>query len=456
MKTNKTGYAKNTTIEMSLTADYRRSWGLWEALREIIQNGLDGEDEGFPLFIERSPGQKKTISIRNEGVVLPREKLLLGSTSKADGGSRGRFGEGFKLALLTLARKGIEVQVRTGDEMWTPSIEESTQMDANILCVKIRQQPKFVNFVEFQVHNLSDEAWALIQGNLLDIKQLPSTVQETNSVVDTGRGKILLDPSKQGKLFSRGLVVGKLPDEYAYGYDLYGLELDHDRKMADPWSLKSLISDTLRRAVDMGAMSGQQIINLLNTGRGEAQTLASCYRYGGSDGLSKAVAEAFKAAKGDVTPVTSMEQSIQADHLGMQSAMVSSDLAVILEKELGSFEALAAKQSTEACRLYGITELTLTEKENLTWAMTLVEAVSTVTFANLQIVDFYDANLNGLCQPGTKDIRIAKRQLTDRKAMLRTLVHEVAHYVPNAIDGSTEHRNEMDRIFSEIVAQLAF
>ena len=120
---------------------------------------MDEHDNGHPMSITRGGGAAQTIYIRNEGTALSRSTLLLGSTSKGDGGSRGKFGEGYKLAFLVLCRLGVQVQVRTGSEIWTPYIEKSDTFGSDLLKVKIRPASKHEEKVEIQVHNIPDETW---------------------------------------------------------------------------------------------------------------------------------------------------------------------------------------------------------------------------------------------------------------------------------------------------------
>src|SRR5688572_23444582 len=95
---------KSTTVELTINPGYVKDWGIWEAVREFVQNGLDSHDNGFHLSIERGGGESKTVRIRNVGTTLDRRTLLLGASDKDGTLERGKFGEGYKLGLLTLSR----------------------------------------------------------------------------------------------------------------------------------------------------------------------------------------------------------------------------------------------------------------------------------------------------------------------------------------------------------------
>ena len=44
-----------TTLELTLNPEYVRDWGVWEALREFLQNALDGDDLGSLFHATADP-----------------------------------------------------------------------------------------------------------------------------------------------------------------------------------------------------------------------------------------------------------------------------------------------------------------------------------------------------------------------------------------------------------------
>src|SRR5687767_3339118 len=75
-------------IELTIKTDYLPSWGSYEGIRELIQNGRDAEIElNAPLKVRHvdrhlDPLTLPYLSIENVGVTLPYEVLLLGHTTK--------------------------------------------------------------------------------------------------------------------------------------------------------------------------------------------------------------------------------------------------------------------------------------------------------------------------------------------------------------------------------------
>lgn len=97
-------------IKYPISANYMAHWGLREAIRELLQNAIDSG----AYTLEYMEG---VLCISNE-ITIPvtiDNLTLLGETTKHSGDTIGKFGEGFKLALLVLARAYIPHQVRIGD-----------------------------------------------------------------------------------------------------------------------------------------------------------------------------------------------------------------------------------------------------------------------------------------------------------------------------------------------------
>lgn len=444
---------KNTTLELTVSPDYVETWGVWEAVRELIQNALDSRDRGNALSITRGVGEKKTIRITNTGTHLSRQTLLLGATDKrGDSSQRGHFGEGYKLAFLVLCRKGVDVQVRTGSEMWTPFIEKSTTFGGNLLKVKVRQQPKFESKVEIQLHGLSDTDWETIQGLLIDIEGMPKTRTKKGEAIRVGSDAILTGDRFRGLLFSRGLFVSRLPDNFAFGYDLSDVTLDRDRKQAETWSLRSNIKHVLSRALESGTVDRKRLYALLGEDSGEESILGAYYEYEvGPDSLAEELAAEFLEAHGeDAIPVSSTSESMEAEHHGLKGVVVSRALRNIVSLSTGKLAERKTQRALDTKTSYSAGDLDAAEKETLSWAMDLIaQAEPMFDRDKVSVVDFYGETINGTCS-SAGDIRLARRRLTNRADTVSTLVHEAAH-LGGAQDGSHEHMHAIQGLFARIV-----
>lgn len=103
-----------TTYNLNLNKNYCNHWGVWEAIREIIQNGLDQQTTNSDNQVSVDYNQNtKILSISNKNSTLERKTLLLGASNKSeDKDTIGQFGEGYKIALLVLTKLGINVVIK--------------------------------------------------------------------------------------------------------------------------------------------------------------------------------------------------------------------------------------------------------------------------------------------------------------------------------------------------------
>lgn len=215
--------------ELPLARNYVSHWGLQEAVRELLQNAIDSED---PL--EYSV-MDHTLSITSRYTTLPASTLVLGQTTKAGVDAQiGNFGEGFKLALLVLAREGYPVKVMNGDKLWTPSFVHSETFGTEVL--QIAEEELGGNQgLTFQIDNLQHDDTTAIYDLCLFMQPAMT------DVIGTPFGSIL--PSRPGFLYVGGLLVCET--SLKYGYDILPkhLKLERDRQTVADWDIHWVTKD---------------------------------------------------------------------------------------------------------------------------------------------------------------------------------------------------------------------
>lgn len=443
--------AKNTVLELTISGDYV-DWGVWESLRELLQNWKDAQDLGSDsrVWAANSSGLL-SIKMQNRGVTLEREKLILGCSSKrGDSRQRGQFGEGMKLAWASLIRHGLSVWIQSGDEIWVPEISYSEKFGCDLL--KIVSRPcKFYNGIQVEVRGVHPDDWTTVQRRLL-------WETKPKNAVKTSYGDILMDENHKGLLFSKDIYVGKLPDEYSYGYNIQ-VELDRDRKMADPFSLKYAIGQAIRDAVQRDLISAEDIMKSLesNPGSGEGQIFSNEInnsQYSGRRAFHKKVAAAFISEHGaDAVPVTSIGDSVEAKHHGMKGVMVSAPVKAIIEVDQGTFERRKVKRALDVEKRFSLDELTDDQQANLIRAAELLEGIDESAMPEdvlgaISVVEFVGDNVLGTYTAGA--VNVSAKVLCERAELISVLVHEFAHVAGG--DGTVEHRDAIDRIFGKMIA----
>lgn len=213
------------TIELPLSRDYVRHWGVREAVKELIQNAIDSDSPFEYSFY----GDTLTIISRESS--LEARTLILGATSKADKADKiGSFGEGYKIALLVLTREGLPVYVRNGYCDWVPSFVHSENYGDEVLCITEHPAERVGQGLEFVIGGLSHQQASDIRDSCLLMQD------EMDDVIQTSRGSIL--PSRPGKLYVGGLFV--CDTQLSFGYDMKPeyLVLERDRMTVSDFDVK--------------------------------------------------------------------------------------------------------------------------------------------------------------------------------------------------------------------------
>jgi len=434
-------------IELTIKTSYMPNWGLWEGIRELIQNGRDAEVEHSAPLTIRHRKESDILVIENEGTVLPYEALLLGHTSKGDRADLiGKFGEGLKLGVLALVRKCCEVKIRSGSEVWVPSIQRSEKFQADVLVFDIQKGREPKDRVAVEIGGVDAETWELLHNKFLFLK---GAIKESEKV-ETPNGALLLGERFKGRVYVKGIFVANDP-RFAYGYDFEDADLDRDRRMLSKYDLDYRTQIVWREALSRRPDLFAGFTALLAR---EAADVAGFDDWAAGllpEDVKKHAADAFKKQHGeDALPVGSLAESADIEHLGKKGVVVPKPLRAVLEKVFGNAETNKGKLREEVTATYGWHELTGDEKAHVQRAIELVCLSEAVSLEQVDVVAFRDEKIRGMFKDGR--VLLAKKVLADRDLSLRVMVHEVAHRAGG--DGEKSHVANIERIWAGIVAGL--
>jgi hypothetical protein len=427
-------------IQLTIKTSYLPGWGIWEGLREVIQNARDAEFEhNSPMVVD---WYNDTLRVENEGVTLPLKALLLGHTTKLNRSDTiGKFGEGLKLGILALVRAGHPVKIRNGSEVWVPTIERSDTFDEDVLTFSIEKGRQDKDRVRVEVGGVTKEDWNRIRENFLFLKP-------PKDAISTFEGSLLRGPKYKGRIYVKGIFVQCRP-EFNFGYDFSDAELDRDRKMVESWNLKYKVRAILLKAVSKEpSLQGTFRRMLEEDDTIEVQDLDQYFM---DLDLVESVAAEFQQKHGqDAIPVTSLAESADIEHLGKKGVVVSKPMASILSKVLGNSNTVKEELKKEVLHKYSWHELLPAERNSLTEAVSMINAVEPFSLDAVDVVDFRSDDLMG--QFKESRIFIARKYLQDPNETLRILVHEKAH--ENGGDGDKGHVWRVELIWKGIVTNL--
>lgn len=230
------------TYTLPISPSYVSHWGFWEAVREIIQNAYDQRDsvKGCAASVQYDESHEQLMITTTKGA-LSRSSLVLGQTTKAgDASQRGKFGEGYKLALLVLTRLGHELMIYSAGEEWTPCIAYSQKYETEILRVQVSKSQRVPrDGVCFIIKGVTPALWELVDDYVT--KHYSGAYKEN-----------------PGRIYVGGLYVCTVEGyEYSYHFEPGVIPLDRDRGMIDDFDLGRATSsywlkpENIARAYDM-------------------------------------------------------------------------------------------------------------------------------------------------------------------------------------------------------------
>lgn len=432
-------------LELTIKTDYLPTWGVWEGIRELVQNGRDAETEfQAPLKVTH---QGQTLRIENEGCTLPHEALLLGHTSKSDRGDMiGKFGEGLKLGILALVRAGRPVKIRSGAEVWTPTIMKSDKFNANVLAFDIQNGREPKSRVRVEIGGVTEVEWEEMRNKFLFLAKT-----RKNDVVDTDDGSLLMGEAHVGKVFVKGIFVQTSP-KLLYGYNFDNVTVDRDRKMINSWDVEYSTQRIWRGALSRRPDLFREFMTLIEQGKDDVKGLDT-YAAGWmpESAIEKAQERFLKQFGDDAFPVANINESSDVEHLGKRGVVVSDQMRALLTKTMGDLAGLKVKLAAEAIKVYSYGDLTDAERQNLDSARKLLLDAGVADEVVLDIVDFRSDGLQGLYR-GDQPIQLARKLLVDSNETLATMIHEVSH--AHGGDGDKGHVAAIEHNWTRVVTYL--
>lgn len=359
-------------INLNLTENYVSSWGIPEALREIVQNHIDAsKKEGNHDFYYDE--KRKQIVFYTENSVLQPKSLALGYTTKAEKEDLiGKHGEGYKLAILVLTRNGMSVEIETKDinnqkNKWSFKFKKSMSLglktlEATILKDKRNKEnnssvPPYTKII---VKNCSEDIF-----NQLKTKTLLPNDLEVCKV--EGYGSIIKDEKYKGFIFVEGIYVTTIKN-LSYGYDLKSryVLLERDRSLVSESTVIDNISCLLKKADDSSylinslkeetkeksALYGVTVIQDLSSKNMEVVDL--------KEEVKEELVSRFKEEYGEgVLPVSSQSDFDLVQEMGIKPVIyTSSDTYIVQEKlkEEIDFESRLIKSDNILEKLFSFVE----------------------------------------------------------------------------------------------------
>ena len=429
-------------IELSITTDYVNTWDAWSGVRELVQNAKDAEVQfNAPMTIDWHNGK---LRIQNDNVTLPRESLLLGFSTKRDRDDLiGAFGEGYKIGVLALLRCGHAVKIRSGDEVWVPSIQKSEKYSADVLTFDIKGGNEKKNRIRVEVDGVTKEVWLEMKSRFLFLNDLSS------SRIQTADGELLLSKEHQTKIFVKGIFV-QSNSKLKYGYNFVDARLDRDRKMLNSWELDWKTALIWEGAVRTRPDMLETLFTLAQEDEHDVKGFADQSEV--SKSLSGEVAKIFRGKHGqNAIPVISTSQSRDVEQYGARGVIVQKSLNQILVSTMGTADEAVKKLQAQVTKTLAWHELSLEQQRVLDGAIRLLgKHLPECSLNMIDVVKFNNPNMCGRFSEGR--VLVSDTILYDFEETLATLIHEFAHQ--HGGDGERSHVTAIEKTWCAVVKEL--
>jgi len=411
-----------------ITLQYRKHWGKWEAIREIIQNALD-ETEDFSI---RRDGDSLVISDNGQGLAV--KHLLFGVTEKKSG-ARGRFGEGLKIALIVLKRLGYDVTIRSNS---LEVVTDTHQIeDETCLKLRYRELPNWHLGTSIIIHNYEGPTFQ------------DRFVKQNKTIAWEGRDfwgeEAMIIRENPACLYHKDIYICKLEDA-AFSYNLcsHELKLEESRNIADASSLKYHIGRVWRAVKDEGLLI--EFFEAVQAKKWEATNVALDFSFAAPSAWQKAF---FTVYGPSAVLFTHSDWKREAEWLGAKVIELPGNLSG-LEDILPTDKSFVRERHEKSARAEEIDDqqLTTVQLTNLLRARAVVKSLK----CDVRVKAYRLPKPGAEWRSATQTIAISPLVLNSYLNTMDALIHELGH----ASSGAADLTSELIKAVSYTAARILY
>lgn len=390
-----------------ISLDYRSHWGNWEAIREIVQNSLD--EVGSYTVEKLDTG----VAISDKGKGFTIKHLIFGVSEKDSADSRGRFGEGLKIALIVLTRNGCNVSIQS--ENLEIVVDKAEIEGIRVLKLKYRTIPP-IEGTKIFIRNYTGEMYDDYFATSEQVKKL---------VIHTCRyGQIINDP--RGRLYVKDIFVQTLKTA-RYSYNLASIRLEESRKLASEEDVHSGIGSVWGTVTSATLM--KSFLKAVENGKYESLAYG---RYPDNSGIIKSAFRCLYGVKAVIG--TDADASREAQWRGAVIVPIPFGLRDFIRAAGILTDAMFVKKDDKK-KVKKISKTSLAQTEKLTLRsmnvlVRLIDAQYDNRYPKLKVVPYAfssDESCLGQWIESKVQIRINKNLLSHPTKALSTVLHELTH-----------------------------
>ena len=415
-------------FNLNLSPRYAPEWGQWEIAREFVCNAVDASPDGYKV---ETPTEGR-ITVWTPTVPSLAEMFMIGAGTKAPGDSTiGQFGEGSKLAALVATRNvGWGVEITTPEHFITFAIEPGIGGEP-CLHAHVTEVASSNPGMTIDIH--APGIGSSIMGKFLfgqDEGPMPKS-----------------DPAKM-QLYVKGVWIGPVEQPSIYDWNLNNVKINRDRTMATTheigWTIHQWIeahmTDELAEILVQHQKHGADLIELYG--------IKYVYERKVTDMLVKA----FMKVYGEKAIM-----AIDDTHANMRAQEKGYALIYGINEDLAKPLMLGGVQNSRQVLGEWTPEPVSIEPYTgrITWLRKLDDTTGIDGFS-VYVMKTNDANLQGLADRNENRLWLSESLFKQGNEfeLVRTYLHEVAHFATSGMDGTRTFEQGLDFIAAKLAMEL--
>jgi hypothetical protein len=242
-------------IDYNMSKEYCSDWTAVDAIREIVQNAIDSGQK-YECYAD-----EYEIDVTTYNSSLSPEVFSMGISQKSTD-AIGKYGEGFKIAMLVLTRLGLNPMIETGKYRVKGLFRKHEFTGIETFCLDVEDIDYSTNSIEF-----------ICKATDIDLVELKARIipfTDSNMKLPTN---VDIMQDRPGEVFVNGLYVAKEDLVFGYNFAPNKIKLNRDRNMVDGvyWQLAKYYSN-------LGVDKADLIFDLLEKDAPDVQDLSYMLR----------------------------------------------------------------------------------------------------------------------------------------------------------------------------------
>jgi len=433
---------------LTIESNYCANWTVKDAIREIIQNGLDtGKELSINPCLDADVKEKWVVT--DGGCGLKLSDFIIGKSSKRnDSNTIGQFGEGVKIGCLVLAREDRQVSIVSLGKQYNFSIQYDDTWQENLLTIDIEDSQTKTLGTSVCIECSEEE---IDSARNLFLKLNPMKVIDKIVGSDIAGSEILDMP---GIIYVNGLAVTEIDALYGYNFNKKEL-VNRDRAAIGSNQIKNCIATALSCTTNISIINHILVMANKETGAITPAEFDVTFSPRKNTWL-KVIKELYgnKVCLSCHDPkinLTAMEKNWAVLELpwnlwySLQRIMPLSSEVIKDKKRIIPFNKLTVSQQEFFNRGKRISDEIAGEAGLKTYPVKIfvdMEKKNETRLFNFDQTGFFVDGVAGVCHQTIKDLDMGK--------FVGTLLHEYVH----GSCGHTDHTREFENDLTDVIASL--